>query len=137
MFKTLIFNGVKNNQRLSVRRCKRFLDLFNQTMVRIPIICPKNTSFFFILSKWSTIQYAIKLSIDRIEIVKTSMYFGKSFFFIWIQFLLIWKEKMTHNFWTEFDNSDHSEPEKEGRTKRRTQTQKKILSFCFLLLPWP
>ena len=33
---------------------------------------------------------------------------------------------MTHNFWTEFDNSDHSEPEKEGRTKRRTQTQKKI-----------
>ena len=37
---------------------------------------------------------------------------------------------MTHNFWTEFDNSDHSEPEKEGRTKRRTQTQKNILSFC-------
>ena len=42
---------------------------------------------------------------------------------------------MTHNFWTEFDNSDHSEPEKEGRTKRRTQTKKKFLASasCYFL----
>ena len=39
---------------------------------------------------------------------------------------------MTHNFWTEFDNSDHSEPEKEGRTKRRTQTQKKYPQLLLL-----